>query len=586
MSFLGGLAGGAVGGAVVNLYLDDKQFKSGLVQAEAQTKAATNTASTSASKFGQVATVAFAAAAVGAVKFGVAAIAAAREHEQAVTQLELAVEGSTAALQSQASALQMVTGFSDEAILGADTILSRYNLTTQQLQELNPLILDFARAQGVDATEAAGTFGKALLGNARAIKAIGGEFEATGDTTTDLATLMGILEEKVGGVAEAFGQTSQGQAEIFQQKFDELQETVGKYLLPVLDALVQTLTWMLDNLALITSLVVGFGVAWTAVNFAQVAVAVKNLAAAAASTVVALGPMAALAAILGIALYGLSLRAAQAAENLDKIPAAAKEIVDQLRTDDMLQYAATFALLREEAERYGNTEDFLIGVQAEARQAFVDGAISVEQYRSVLANSGKTLPQINRMIADVSGGVNNLRVHFDEAGHKIANFNHMVGDELEEFRESTKESFAGAGTSVFGFKAKFEGTVRSFQRGLANMRQRAEETLQDLREFNTVRIGDSIRAFLLEQGPDAIHAFVEANKDGRRSIVDDINGILEAQRKQGPQIDEATEKTNGLTSAMGRLGQKNVTATAAIKYVLAEGSLDPGQLPGLSGGGG
>ena len=48
MSFLGGLAGGAIGGAVVNLYLDDKQFKAGLAGAEAQTK----TATTTTSKFG------------------------------------------------------------------------------------------------------------------------------------------------------------------------------------------------------------------------------------------------------------------------------------------------------------------------------------------------------------------------------------------------------------------------------------------------------------------------------------------------------------------------------------------------------
>lgn len=571
-AFLGALSGGAIGGATVLLGINDTGLKAGLAGAEAQTKGSTAAMGSSFSKLKAVGTVALAGLAVGAVKFAASAIAAAQEHEQAISQLTLAIKGDTTALEAQASALQMVTGFSDEAILNADTILSRYNLTTDQLMELNPLVLDFAHAQGIDAAAAAQTLGKALLGNARAIKAIGGEFEATGHTTQDLATLMGILQEKVGGVAEEFGKTSEGQAQILAQKFDELQEMVGTYLIPVLNGLVATLTWMLDNLPAIASFTAAFAAAWVAVNFAQVAASVAVLASKIVAVAVSMSAVAPLAAALGLVLYGLALRAKSAADNLAQVgDAAAFVISDFARSDELINFASSFALLREEAVRYGNEQEFLVAVQSQAASSFAAGSLTVEQYRTVLESTGKTLPKINRKVAEVSQGVNDLRVHFDKTGNKIANFAHLTGKELGDFREQTKEDFAVAGESVFGFKRRFEGTVTQFLRGLDNMRARAQETFKDFREFNKIHIGDSIRKFLIDQGPEAISAFVDANKKGRDKAVEDINGILDAQKNLGGQIDTATGKTNSLSGALGRLGSKNASPTITFAYKVSGG---------------
>lgn len=244
MGLLGGLGGSIIAGAGVKLYLDDKAYNAGLAKAEASGKKATTGIAGGFSKLKLIGTAVFAALAYAAVNFAGDAIAAAREHETAVVGLTVAMKGETTALTDQATALQMLTGFSDEAIIQADTLLSRYDLTQEQLLKLNPLLLDYARFTGQDAASAAGSLGKALLGNTRALKAVGIEFTATGDRTRDLNTLMDGLQTKVGGVSEAFAQTSAGKAAILNEQFDEFKETVGAGLLPILGALIDLLISM------------------------------------------------------------------------------------------------------------------------------------------------------------------------------------------------------------------------------------------------------------------------------------------------------------------------------------------------------
>lgn len=234
---LSGVTGGVIGGAVVRLYLDSKQYQEGLAQAQAKGETATTGIGGAFSKLKVLGTAAFVALAAAAVQYAAEAIAAAEEHQVAVSQLTNAVGENAAALRQQASALQMVTGFSDEAIMQADVILSRYKLTADQLKQLNPLVLDYARATGQDVPTAAGNIGKALLGNTRALKTLGISYKATGNTATDFQTILADLQAKVGGVAVAFGQTSQGQAAILDRKFQEIKETVGMGLIPVIEQL-------------------------------------------------------------------------------------------------------------------------------------------------------------------------------------------------------------------------------------------------------------------------------------------------------------------------------------------------------------
>lgn len=202
----------------------------------------------SATRFGTVTKVAFGLAAVAAVKFVSDSVEAYNEHQEALLQLQTTIKNSpaligasTQAFEKQATALQNLTGFQDEEILKADAVLGRFGLTADQLQEVNPLILDYARATGQDAATAAGSLGRALLGNTRALKAIGISFTATGDTAKDFDTIVSSLQSKVGGLSQAYGETLPGKLAIAAAEFDDVKEKVGEALIPTLKDLADLL---------------------------------------------------------------------------------------------------------------------------------------------------------------------------------------------------------------------------------------------------------------------------------------------------------------------------------------------------------
>ena len=113
--------------------------------------------------------------------------------------------------------------------------------------------------------------------------------------------------------------------------------------------------------------------------------------------------------------------------------------------------------------------------------------------------------------------------------------------------------------------------MRSFLRGLEQMAQRAKSTLKDLREFNQIDLGAGVKKFLLEQGPEAIAAFVDANKKGRDQAVGHIQDILKAEQGMGREVDNATQKVTNLTGAVGRLGAKRANPTVTFEYKTSGG---------------
>jgi len=173
--------------------------------------------------------------------FGVASVKAFADAEQQTIRLQVAYQRFPALADQNIESmlkmneqLQATTGFDNDAMAAAEAKLAMYKLTGTQIQELMPLILDYARAQNVDVVEAATNVGRAFIGNSRSLKAIGIQFKNTGDTAKDVATVMAELERTVGGTAEAFGAGTLGQIEITKQSFSDLQEEIGKQLVPAL----------------------------------------------------------------------------------------------------------------------------------------------------------------------------------------------------------------------------------------------------------------------------------------------------------------------------------------------------------------
>lgn len=138
-----------------------------------------------------------------------------------------------------AAELQSLTGTDDDLLAAAAATLARFELTGTAIEQLLPLVNDFAILTGRDVVDASEAVGKAFMGNARALKELGIDFKATGDRGKDLETIMAALEEKAGGTGEAFGQTAQGGLARASAAFNDLQETIGSTLVPVLNGMLK-----------------------------------------------------------------------------------------------------------------------------------------------------------------------------------------------------------------------------------------------------------------------------------------------------------------------------------------------------------
>lgn len=210
------------------------------------------------SKFGKAAGMAFAgigtaavaAGAVIAVDFGKQAVQAFMDAEAQQAKFDDAMSrfpGLAAyktGIEDLAESLALKTKYDDDATKSSAALLAQFGLTGRELTNLIPLVQDYATATGKDLGTASKDIGLALLGNKRALKSLGIDgFKPTGDRAKDLTTLMGLLTDKVGGLAEKEGKTAAGTMAILGNQFDEVKEDVGSALVPALTKLGR---WFID----------------------------------------------------------------------------------------------------------------------------------------------------------------------------------------------------------------------------------------------------------------------------------------------------------------------------------------------------
>ncbi len=175
--------------------------------------------------------------------FGQQSVDAFKEAEQSQALLEQAykkfpalADTNIGKLRELNTALQSKTGYDDDQIAASQASLAQFGLTGDQIQKLTPLMLDYAAKTGKDLPSSAEALGKAVLGQGKGLKAIGVNFKDTGDAAGNFDQLMGALGDKVGGTAEAMGETGAGKAKILEATFGDLQESIGEKLLPVITA--------------------------------------------------------------------------------------------------------------------------------------------------------------------------------------------------------------------------------------------------------------------------------------------------------------------------------------------------------------
>lgn len=192
------------------------------------------------------------------------ASASQRQLDDAYKRFPSIADVSIAKLREQAAAIEAKTGADADDIAGGQAVLARYKLTGKQVSAMTPLLVDYAKRTGRDIPTASGTLGKAIMGNAKAMKELGIKFKDTGDPAKNYELIMAGLKEKVGGFAEGEATTLDGKLSILQTQFGNLQESVGEKLLPVIltlaDGAQKLVGWIEQNASWLGPLAAGIGI--------------------------------------------------------------------------------------------------------------------------------------------------------------------------------------------------------------------------------------------------------------------------------------------------------------------------------------
>ena len=160
----------------------------------------------------------------------------------------------TEALQANASALQEVSTFGDEAIIGMQSVLLTFGNVTDQIGEGNDIFsqateigLDMSAALGQDLQSSAIQLGKALndpVAGITALSRVGVSFTEqqkeqirtlaeSGDTLGAQKIILQELENQFGGTAEAIANTDSGKMKQAMNSLGDAAESFGAIIAPV-----------------------------------------------------------------------------------------------------------------------------------------------------------------------------------------------------------------------------------------------------------------------------------------------------------------------------------------------------------------
>ena len=166
-----------------------------------------------------------------------ASVDAFAQQELAEKKLEQALGRTSQALLDQASAMQTVTTFGDEAIIAQQAFLASIGMTEDQISDILPVAADLASATGM-------TLESAVRNTAKTFSGLAGELGELVPQIRDLTAeemkagkAVEVMGELFQGVALTEAQTLQGTLSRVKNVMGDMAEDVGERLTPAIDSL-------------------------------------------------------------------------------------------------------------------------------------------------------------------------------------------------------------------------------------------------------------------------------------------------------------------------------------------------------------
>jgi len=166
--------------------------------------------------------------------------------EQAEKSLEVALGKRSQALLDQASALQKVTTFGDEAIIGVQASLAAFLDSEEQIKLATEATLDLSVAMGMDLKSAGDLIAKTLGSSTNAMSRYGVEVEGAVGSTERIESLTNNVAKLFGGQAAAQAQTYAGSVQQLKNQLGDMGEQIGRIVIPVFEELAPHLRTAID----------------------------------------------------------------------------------------------------------------------------------------------------------------------------------------------------------------------------------------------------------------------------------------------------------------------------------------------------
>lgn len=195
------------------------------------------------------------------IDFGVNAVKAFQESEDAIAQTNAVLKStkgvagvSSKAITDLATSLQKVTKFSDEQVRSGENLLLTFTKIGKDIfPEATETMLNMSQALGQDVKSSAIQLGKALqdpILGVTALRRVGVNFSEkqrdvikklveTGKSAQAQKLILKELQVEFGNSARAAGETFSGKLTILKNRFNDLQENIGQFIVNGLFALFQ-----------------------------------------------------------------------------------------------------------------------------------------------------------------------------------------------------------------------------------------------------------------------------------------------------------------------------------------------------------
>ena len=158
------------------------------------------------------------------------------KQEKAEKKLEAALGKVNTALLHQASSLQKVTEFGDEAVIEVQALIGAFTKDEEQIKSLTVATLDLASAKGMDLKAAAALVAKSFGSSTNSLSRYGVEVVGAVGSSQRLESLTGNIAELFGGQARAAADTLGGSVQQMSNAFGDANEAIGLAFAPTIKA--------------------------------------------------------------------------------------------------------------------------------------------------------------------------------------------------------------------------------------------------------------------------------------------------------------------------------------------------------------